>query len=54
MNRLGQIVWWVFAILAIYTVLSSTVYRFQNPHLSETQLFLDIPKAWFWPGGEAQ
>lgn len=37
-----------FAILCVYTSITTTIMRFCQPQLSETELFLKIPQAWIW------
>jgi len=32
----------------VYLVASTTIYRFKNPAMTETELFLNIPKALTW------
>ena len=36
-----------FVILCLYTSITTTIMRFIHPELSETELFLKIPQAWF-------
>ena len=36
-----------FVILCVYTLITITIMRFAHPELSETELFLKIPQAWF-------
>lgn len=38
----------VLVILALYIVVSSIVYAFRHPEKTETQRFLEIPKAMAW------
>lgn len=39
----------ILLVLALcYVGLSVTVYRFQHPEMSETELFLHIPDALLW------
>lgn len=37
----------VFTILCAYTSITTMIMRFIYPELSETELFLRIPQAWF-------
>ena len=50
-NKPGEIMIWIIRICSGFlgwAVAMSLVYRFKNPHLSETQLFLDmISGKWF-------
>ena len=35
-------------VIVLYLILSMFVYRFKHPEQTETQLFLNIPKALLW------
>jgi hypothetical protein len=36
---------WAVALVVGYIIVATLVFRFANPHLTETELFLNIPKA---------
>lgn len=40
----------LFVIAIVYVIVSVMAYRFRNPHLTETELFLHIPEAVMWEG----
>lgn len=39
---------WIAYAAVVYLIAATSAYRFRHPDLSETRLFLDIPKALAW------
>lgn len=37
--------YWIVMVAALYLVTVSTIYRFKNPKMTETELFLNLPNA---------
>jgi hypothetical protein len=44
-RAVSNLIWFAMAVTVCWLVFSVTVYRFQHPHLTETEIFLAIPKA---------
>jgi len=48
MKKFKFIIEAIVIILIINLVVSNLVMRFKNPEMTETELFLKIPKAFIW------
>lgn len=48
MTRFRRVCLWCLAVVALYAMVSSAVYRFRHPEMTETQLFLHLGDAMRW------
>lgn len=39
---------WILMLIALYVGAACMTYRLRNPHLTETELMLNIPSALMW------
>ena len=44
-SKITTIVWFILVFLLLWTGVTSIIARFKNPKLTETELFLRIPKS---------
>lgn len=44
-NKIINVIWFILVLLLLWMVVTSTIARFKNPKLTETELFLRIPKS---------
>ena len=44
-NKIITIVWFILVLLLLWIGVTSTIAAFKNPKLTETELFLRIPKS---------
>ena len=44
-SKIINIVWFILVLLLLWTTITTVIVRFKNPELTETELFLRIPKS---------
>ena len=44
-NKISNVIWFILVLLLLWMIITSTIVRFKNPKLTETELLLRIPKS---------